>query len=252
MNDTPHEVWFYSRDGEKRGPVSFTDLQEMAKDASLNPRHDVVWRQGMEAWKPAGEVEGLFKRRIAEPPEVPVQTLATPYEPPVQESREQQMVKIEDWPGARRRSYLFVILVLPILMNLAAAWGAVMLNEQFGGEIAGIIALVAMVLPLVFWIYISLQRFVNVGMSRWWFLGNFVPFLNIWVGYRCFACPGGYAYHKKLDGPGIFLAIIYWLMVALGLLAIAAIIAVLLGAAGSPEFREQIEEVLRKAAETQS
>ena len=83
-------------------------------------------------------------------------------------------------------------------------------------------------------------------MSRWWYLANFVPFLNLWVGYRSFACPAGYAYHKKLDGAGVFLAIVYWLMLAVSLLAIAAVIALLMGALGSPEFKEQLQEIHRK------
>ena len=101
------------------------------------------------------------------------------------------------------------------------------------------------IVMLIIVIYFSLMRLVNLGMSRWWFLGSFVPLLNLWVGYRCFACPAGYAVHKKLDGAGIFLAIIYWLMIALVLLVIAAAIAMLAGALGSPEMREQLEEIMR-------
>jgi hypothetical protein len=82
-------------------------------------------------------------------------------------------------------------------------------------------------------------------MSRWWFLGNFVPLLNFWVGYRTFACPAGYAYHKKLDGAGIFLAIVYWLMILLVIVSIAVAVAILLGAIGDPELRQQIESAIR-------
>jgi hypothetical protein len=46
----------------------------------------------------------------------------------------------------------------------------------------------------------------------------------MWLGYRCLACPSGFARHKKLDGPGIALAIIYWLI----MLAFVAIIAIAL------------------------
>jgi hypothetical protein len=87
---------------------------------------------------------------------------------------------------------------------------------------------------------------VNLGMSRWWFLGNLVPILGFWVGYRCFACPGGYAYHKKLDGAGIFLAIVYWLLLAIGLVVTALAIAVLQGALGSPEIKQQILDAIRQ------
>jgi hypothetical protein len=62
-------------------------------------------------------------------------------------------------------------------------------------------------------------------MSRLWCLAVFAPFLNLWVGYRCFACPAGYAYQKKLDPPGIALAVIYWIVMAsaLSLLAVVAV-----------------------------
>ena len=137
MEDEPHEIWFYSRDGEKRGPVSFTHLQAKAKEASLNPRLDLVWTKGMDEWKPAGDIEGLFKRR-AEPPEIPAPALAAePYQPRLGESVEEQMVKQCSWPGARRRSYLFAILVLPFLLNFVVAWATVMMKAEFGEIIAG-------------------------------------------------------------------------------------------------------------------
>ena len=72
----------------------------------------------------------------------------------------------------------------------------------------------AVFLPVLIWIHFGLRRLVNLGMSRLWFLALFAPFLNLWVGYRCFVCPPGYAYHKKLDGPGVVLAILYGLGVA--------------------------------------
>ena len=101
--------------------------------------------------------------------------------------------------------------------------------------------------PLIFLIYIGLNRLLNLGMSRWWFLGHFVPLLNFWVGYRSFACPAGYAYHKKMDGVGIALAILYWLAIVAGLLAFAALIAVVFGAAGSPELKQQMLDLLNEA-----
>jgi hypothetical protein len=84
-------------------------------------------------------------------------------------------------------------------------------------------------------------------MSRWWYLANFVPILNLWVGYRCFACPAGYAFHKKLDGVGVALAILYWLVMLVCLVAIVVTVALLLGAIDSPELQQQIQEILRAA-----
>lgn len=251
MDEELHEIWFYSRDGEKHGPVSFTTLQAKAKEASLNPRLDMVWSQGMDEWKLAGEIEGLFKRHaVAEPPEVPVPSLAagSPYQPPHAHSVPEQMIKQGEWPGARRRSYLIVTLIFPVLWAYAIRAGAGFLTTQFGPEIMKITLPGLSLLPLLVIILISLKRLVNLGMSRWWFLGNIVPILNLWIGYRCFACPSGYAFHKKLDGAGIFLAIVYWLLLLIAVAATILIIAALVGSWGSPEMQQQIREALQKAS----
>ena len=95
----------------------------------------------------------------------------------------------------------------------------------------------------------AVRRLINLGLSGWWSLGYFVPLLNLWLGYRCFACPGGYAYHKKLDAAGVFLAIVYWLMLAFVVSSIAFTGAVLFGKLGSPELRQQVREAYEKSAE---
>lgn len=247
MNEMTADAWFYTREGERIGPVSFTDLRVKASEGGLNPRLDMAWTQGMAEWKPVGEVEGLFERKSA-PAEETRETLAPaadPYTPPQENSANQYMQTESGWPGARRRSYLFAILILPILWNVVIAWSSVMLKEKFGEELVAMILLGAMLVPVIAWIYYSIQRLVNLGMSGWWFLGNFVPLLNLWVGYRCFACPAGYAYHKKLDGVGIALAIFYWLSILAAILAFAGMIALLAGAAGSPDAQEKFNELLR-------
>ena len=69
MNETPPDAWFYSREGERIGPVTFAELKVKATEAALNPRLDMVWTHGMPEWKPAGEIDGLFERRAT--PEAP-------------------------------------------------------------------------------------------------------------------------------------------------------------------------------------
>ncbi|MEO5915101.1 MAG: GYF domain-containing protein [Luteolibacter sp.] len=248
MNDTPQDAWFYSGEGERIGPVTLSDLRIKATDGELNPRLDMVWTQGMDAWKPSGEIEGLFERRTA--PE-PAQTLGPPtdpYSPPKQETAAEVMGKEGGWPGARRRSYLLITLFFPGLWVYGVAAAMPFLTSQFGPQIMIFASPGIRLIPALVFIFIGLRRLVNLGMSRWWFLGNFVPILGFWVGYRCFACPGGFAYHKKLDGAGIFLAIVYWLLLAIGLVVMGLLIAILLGAFGSPELRDQIREIMRHAA----
>lgn len=249
MNDMPQDAWFYSREGERIGPVTFSDLQIKARESGLNPRLDLVWTQGMAEWKPAGEIEGLFERRgVPELQESLAPSAPDPYRTPEEDTVAQRMGEEDDWPGVRRRGYIFSLFI-PALWSLAATVVAPFLRNQFGNEMAPVLIPAVACIPLIFCLYFGIQRFPNLGMSRWWYLANFVPFLNIWTGYRCFACPAGYAYHKKLDGVGIFLAIIYWLFVLLAFLVIAAVIAVLLGGLGSPEIREQMQEAIRRINE---
>lgn len=246
MDETPQDAWFYAREGDKTGPVTLAELRVKAAEGELHPRQDMVWCAGMETWKPAGEIEGLFERKAPEVRES-LAPPADPYRAQSMESVEETMLREGEWPGARRRSYLFAVLLFPLLWQFIITFAAPSLTTQFGTEITGIIVLGGSFVPLVVSIWYGLARLANLGMSRWWFLGNFVPILNFWVGFRCFACPSGYAYHKKLDGAGIFLAIVYWMILAIVLLAVAAVIAVMLGAIGDPEIREQISEVIREA-----
>lgn len=244
----PQDAWFYSREGERIGPVTFSELQIKAKESALNPRLDMVWTQGMAEWKPAGEIEGLFERRSAPEPQESLAPPAAaaaagdPYRVSEEDSVAQRMGEEGDWPGVRRRGYIFSLFI-PALWSLALTFVSPFVQKQFGNELSVVIIPALACVALLFCLYFGIQRFPNLGMSRWWYLANFVPILNIWTGYRCFACPAGYAYHKKLDGVGIFLAIIYWLMILLALLVIAAFVAVLLGAAGDPEIREKLQEL---------
>jgi hypothetical protein len=245
MEQSPQDAWFFTREGERLGPVTLSDLRIKAKDAELNPRLDMVWTQGMEAWKPAGEIDGLFEKRAAAVEQESLAPPADPYKPPKQESAAEKMGREQGWPGARRRSYLLMLFVFPLLWHLVMPMGLELIANQLGPKLTETIGLAALFVPTLVWIYFGLMRLVNLGMSRWWFLGNLVPFLNLWVGYRCFACPAGYVYHKKLDGPGVALAILYWLMMVFVVLAVVAVVALLFGLVGDPELQKQIQEILR-------
>jgi uncharacterized membrane protein YhaH (DUF805 family) len=256
MNDAPQEIWYYSRDGERLGPVSFTDLRNLAAEATLNPRLDLAWTKGMAEWKPSGEIAGLFERNSAStPPELlapaPVATPApaAPYQPPLADPADLSPGNEITWPGARRRSFLFMTLIFPALFTEGFSYGLPFLAPHLTPQMNQYIMFGCMLVPAILAICYSLMRLTNLGMSRWWFFANLVPFLNIWLGYRTFACPAGYAYHKKLDGVGIFLAIVYWLLLAIGILMVVLIVAALAGALGSPEYRQQIQEFLQKAGE---
>ena len=249
MSETPQDAWFYSRDGERIGPVTFAELRVKAVNSELRPRTDMVWTHGMDAWKPAGEIEGLFEKRGGSAEKEAFAPPADRYVPPKGESVEEVMLREGGWGGARRRSFLFVAVFFPLLWNVALPIAASMLTKELGPEIVNYLVIIGAFLPPVVAIYVGMLRLVNLGMSRWWILAHFVPFLNLWLGYRTCACPAGYAWHRKLDGIGVFLAIVYWLLVLIGLLALAAFAAMMAGAIGDADMRDKVHEFIRVAGE---
>lgn len=221
----------------------------MAMKSGLRPRTDLVWTQGMDAWLPAGEIDGLFAPRSGAEEKKDFAPPAERYVPPKGESVEDVMLREGGWGGARRRSFLFAAVFFPLLWHAALPVAGSMLTKELGPEIVYYLVFIGSFLPAVVAVYFGIQRLVNLGMSRWWLLAHFIPGLNLWLGYRTCACPAGYAWHGKLDGIGVFLAIVYWLAVLIGLLALAAIVAMMAGELGGPETRDQIFEMIRLARE---
>lgn len=48
-------AWHYALNGEQIGPVPLTEVRRLLTTGELDPS-DLVWTQGMAAWKPAGEL----------------------------------------------------------------------------------------------------------------------------------------------------------------------------------------------------
>jgi hypothetical protein len=238
-------IWFYTFEGERLGPVSFDALRKMVEDSKLDPRLDMVWKESMDAWKPAGQIDGLFERSSV--PVAPKESLAPRADiiRPPQPAPRAALGKNQSWPGARRRSLILATLVFPFAWQYAIAVTSPYLVKEFGGVLMGKILPVAALLPLLVLVHFALQRLVNLGMSRLWLLAVFAPFLNLWLGFRCFACPPGYAYHKKLDGPGVALAILYGLSALAAVLLLAAFTALLFGLVKSPEQQEILRGLVR-------
>ena len=51
--------WFYAQGDQDRGPVSDAQIRALVQSGRLQPT-ELVWKQGMEDWQPAGEVPGLL------------------------------------------------------------------------------------------------------------------------------------------------------------------------------------------------
>lgn len=55
-------AWYYARDKEQNGPVSFDDLRRLVTSGKLQAA-DLLWHEEMDQWTPAGQIEGLFHVR---------------------------------------------------------------------------------------------------------------------------------------------------------------------------------------------
>lgn len=59
--------WFFARDNKQQGPVSAVELRQLAQTGQLR-QEDLVWREGMTDWLPAGKVKGLFEEEAKSSP----------------------------------------------------------------------------------------------------------------------------------------------------------------------------------------
>jgi len=51
--------WYYTRNRQQNGPVSFEELKQIAANGGISPS-DMVWNPPMPDWIPASSVQGLF------------------------------------------------------------------------------------------------------------------------------------------------------------------------------------------------
>jgi len=73
--------WFYTKDNKQLGPIDGRELKRLAERGEVTPA-DLVWKEGMSEWAPAGQVSGLFSPATVEaasasrPPPPPTSTPA--------------------------------------------------------------------------------------------------------------------------------------------------------------------------------
>ncbi|NDC53529.1 MAG: DUF4339 domain-containing protein, partial [Planctomycetia bacterium] len=58
--------WYYKRDGQRFGPLTSRKIRRMAWRGDLLPT-DLLWKEGMTGWRPAGDSHRLFRGTDADP-----------------------------------------------------------------------------------------------------------------------------------------------------------------------------------------
>jgi len=48
--------WYYAHGGQQKGPVPLSELQRLADNGEFDPENDLVWKEGMDDWKPGSTV----------------------------------------------------------------------------------------------------------------------------------------------------------------------------------------------------
>lgn len=240
--------WFVSREGQRFGPVTFDTLVESAKAGRLEPRTDLVIGGPLPDWKPAGEVEGLFEKPD---PEAMTESSVDGFAPPRNSMADSGSYDFEErkdvrYPGFGRAAFFFGSLLLPALAAGVVAFMIRVVGPSVGEKVAGYLPVLFLLAPILA-IMIMVKRFNNMGMSGVWWLGTLVPILNLWLGYRLFACPPGYLVTRKLDKLGVVLAVLYW---GVNLAWVGLFVAAMTGAFGevfdSDEMKEQMEQLRRQ------
>lgn len=100
------DEWYYTNDGKQLGPISAAQLKQMAVNQQLQPT-DLVWKQGMATWVPAGTAKGLFPE--AAQPAAVERTAVAPLDEEVADERPTRRRRVEedgdldDRPRRRRR-----------------------------------------------------------------------------------------------------------------------------------------------------
>lgn len=87
--------YYVAEDGQQVGPVTLEALVERIKAGTTGP-DDLVWKSGMAAWTPAGEVPELAEVLAAIPPPVPAAQEAGP--PPLPGAEAPPPVRAEEAP----------------------------------------------------------------------------------------------------------------------------------------------------------
>jgi GYF domain 2 len=269
---TPDTQLYIGKNNQQEGPYSLNEVEQKLAAGLLSPT-DLCWAAGMAEWAPLSTVVKAPDAALAAPAaSVPVLSLGGDTDsPPVGGPISLQMAPAsqgssadiyaapkavirapsafsqqEKFGGLRRLPYL------GFLMLSSSCFGVVqfLLFPNLGKQAldtsdSGMMYSVSLLVFLSYAvsIYLACLRVKNVGMNFWKGLLILVPFVNIWITFRCFFCQEGWVVTRKLDKPGKI-----WMIVFLTLL-IGSFVFIFVMLSYSAGFRETFQNSFEEGIE---
>lgn len=218
--------WYFSKNGQQEGPVTQQQIEALVRAGQLDPAVTHVWHEGLANWQ-TFEESGLIVETAAIPsPRVAPSAGGSPYLAPREPiySTVRQGYEVEaQYPGYGRLRFFLTLMAVTVVLYaimFIAIFAAFSGGAEGGAGAAISVTVILLMLGMVAGsLYIYRQRVINLGMSGWAVLWTFVPFLNIWIGWRMIACPAGYEHHRTLDTAGKVISGIFIGFFALAIIA---------------------------------
>lgn len=112
-----NKQYYFTSGGERKGPISGSDLKGLADSGSLHRSADLIWTEGEADWVPAGSCQGLFS---GPPPAQPHPAAAAPphYQQPYPGYQYAPIPRIES--RAKYGLYLSFSIVAVVIGSLGA------------------------------------------------------------------------------------------------------------------------------------
>lgn len=183
-----NDQWFYTMRGKEYGPLSLKKLQKLQDKGEIKET-DLAWTNSMPEWCPISHIPELQSSRLAPTPDK--STFGNIQSESPSETETFDKVNGLHRPGVRR--LYFWLWTLPALLFAIFANEISLTTYQF------IRTDIILVISWIILIYGIGSRLTNLSMHYIWTLALFVPFLNIWLGYRLYCCPPGYGEHHTKD-----------------------------------------------------
>lgn len=242
MADTSQ--WHYTnKTGQQAGPVSTDNLLKLI-DSKDVPMSAMAWKDGMPTWKPISQIPELLSTPVAHAASSPPPITATQSEPMASPatnpasapapsaaidpyttpqagpslSYDEIHGNTASFGGIGRLAYFLVSFAFGIISNIAQF---AFVGEQSDPSILIGIALLSVIISFA----LVFARFKNIGMSRWWTLGLFVPILNIFVSIWLISRQEGWIETRRLDTAGKIIAWIFGILISA--IVVLALISVL-------------------------